>query len=338
MWSIPGEPEPHGSLLREGAAMVRALTADFAALPGVSVIGLRDARLKGRVLGRRNECLVATAEEEQSLLIQLASVSDWTVLIAPELDGALLERAKLLADSGARLLSPPPAFIATGGNKSTCARLLRAAGLPVPRGIDGVFLQIAVDLPADFRFPAVWKRADGAGSVGVHWMADRQSLMSAKIDPVQAGRLEEFQPGRSASCSVLCGPRGNLALAPCEQILSQEPDSRFAYLGGRTPLPPPLAERASRLALAAIAALPPAVGYVGVDLVLGESAADDCLIEINPRLTTSYVGLRAACQQNLAQAMLDVAAGCEVSLSYHDKMVEFQADGTIGFLSESSSP
>jgi hypothetical protein len=55
------------------------------------------------------------------------------------------------------------------------------------------------------------------------------------------------------------------------------------------------------LAQSALALLPGLQGYVGVDLVL--SGSDAWLIEINPRLTTSYIGLRQLIQLNLAQAI-----------------------------------
>ena len=73
------------------------------------------------------------------------------------------------------------------------------------------------------------------------------------------------------------------------------------------------------------------VGYLGVDLVLGEAAdgSDDVVIEINPRLTTSYVGLRALARENLAAAMLDVASGRTPRLSFADRQLEFDSDGTI---------
>ena len=52
--------------------------------------------------------------------------------------------------------------------------------------------------------------------------------------------------------------------------------------------------------------MPGLSGYVGVDVVLGNDGRD-WAIEINPRLTTSYVGLRALAGFNLAEAMLAVA-------------------------------
>jgi predicted ATP-grasp superfamily ATP-dependent carboligase len=56
-------------------------------------------------------------------------------------------------------------------------------------------------------------------------------------------------------------------------------------------------------------ALPDLWGYVGVDLILTESGA--VVLEVNPRLTTSYVGLRASIGVNPAAwvlALLDDAA------------------------------
>ena len=54
-----------------------------------------------------------------------------------------------------------------------------------------------------------------------------------------------------------------------------------------------------RAAAATLGALPGLRGHVGVDLVV---APDRCVvIEVNPRLTTSYVGLRRALRANLAE-------------------------------------
>lgn len=92
---------------------------------------------------------------------------------------------------------------------------------------------------------------------------------------------------------------------------------------------PALAERASLLARRALAALPPARGFVGVDLVLGSDANgdDDVVIEVNPRVTTSYVGLRQAIDQNLAEALLRAVTGESVEITIRNPHIEFAADG-----------
>jgi len=80
-------------------------------------------------------------------------------------------------------------------------------------------------------------------------------------------------------------------------------------------------------------AVPGLRGYVGVDLVLGpnDDGNEDWVIEINPRLTTSYIGLRVVAKANLAEAMLRVVGGEIVPpLDWHPDVVHFHADGRVG--------
>ena len=110
---------------------------------------------------------------------------------------------------------------------------------------------------------------------------------------------------------------------PARQLLSD--DGRFHYRGGELPLVADLAERAVRLSRAGLDAVPGLRGYVGVDLVLGNAAdgSEDRLIEINPRLTTSYLGLRKLARFNLLQALLDVVQGRSVELQWNAGTVHF---------------
>jgi predicted ATP-grasp superfamily ATP-dependent carboligase len=109
----------------------------------------------------------------------------------------------------------------------------------------------------------------------------------------------------------------------------------LTYHGGTYPLPPSLSKRADRLARRAVGSLNESLneplGFIGVDMVLGDdpNGGEDFVIEINPRLTTSYVGLRVASRTNLAQALLDVAAGNRPDLSFDPARLEFDADGTV---------
>ena len=323
-FSLRRSPEPVGSFLSEGAAMIGSLAADFLRLPGAEVFTLRDSRLADFPLP---DCVVAevcAADEERRFLSELAARCDATIVIAPEFGGALFERARIVSRAGGHLLSPGPDFIAIAADKTKTAAALAAAGVSVPFGVT---LADDEPLPADFPFPAVCKPNDGAGS------ADVQFVASADQTPHRESgsryRLEQFCPGIAASVAVLCGPNECAALPACSQRLTD--DGAFRYLGGETPLAEPLAARARWLALAAVAALPTTIGYVGVDLVLGDDpdGADDVVIEINPRLTTSYVGLRAAARGNLAQAMLDIAAGRACDLSFRAERIEFDADGAV---------
>lgn len=319
-----GGTPPSASLLAEGCAMALALASDFARLPTVTVWTTRDACLSEFHPPGCNVTVIDNSGEEEKWLARCAA-ADWTVLIAPETGGALTHRCQIVENAGGRLLSPSSAVVEIAANKQATAELLAAIGVRVPRGM---LVRQRSDLKQwDGPLPAVIKPADGCGSQDIELLRSASDLQHIKIKgPL---RVEEFVPGLAASCAVLCGPNGAWTLPPCEQRLSE--GGKFTYLGGRLPLAADLARRASGLAAAAVAALLQPRGYLGVDMVLGDAAdgSGDYVIEINPRLTTSYVGLRALATSNLAAAMLAVAEGCAPDLRFAAGPIEFRADGTI---------
>lgn len=317
----------HESLLVEGRAMIEALAADFARAESVKTVTcLRDRRLASWNPPGCNLIDVASGAEHDAAFDRLAAEADWTVVIAPEIGGALADCCRRVAVVGGRLLGPSESLVTLASNKHRTAEFLTRAGVPAPQG---VLHQAGEPWPRNFPYPAVWKPLDGAGSQGVVYVPNPEA---PRLTPNgQRGRLERFCPGVPASVAFLCGPDGiKLALPACRQRLSD--DGRFRYLGGELPLPAELARRAAIVAERAVSALPGAFGYLGVDLVLGEAAggADDVVIEINPRLTTSYIGLRSAVEANLAETMLQVAQGLKPRLILNARRaVQFDADGKI---------
>ena len=332
---------PSHSLLREGAAMVAALAEDLVAT-GARVEMLLDDRLaqfdpqqnKRNGLPRFNAlqdapvCLhmVRTAEEEQAAFAELAAACDATIVIAPELANALWNRCRRVEAAGGKLLGPSVATVALASDKHATAEYLRSFAIPVPPGWR---VGPGGAVPAEVEFPAVGKPCLGAGSQGVCFLADRQAAEAWAAHLQEPSRIERFRPGTAASVAVLCGPAGLFPMVPCRQRLGG--DDCFSYQGGSLPLDGPLAQRAVDLAVRAVATLPGACGYLGVDLVLGADpkGGGDFVIEINPRLTTSYVGLRAAAAEdaNLAAAILDVCEGRVPRLSFQPVAVQFEPDG-----------
>jgi predicted ATP-grasp superfamily ATP-dependent carboligase len=324
-WAEGPDRPPGESLLAEGRAMIQAVAADFAALPNVAVLTSRDARLPPLHPPGCEVTVVGSSAEEAAWLAQACAAADWTLLIAPETGGALLLRCRLVEQAGGRLLSPAAAVVEIASDKQATADLLAAHQVPVPRG---KLIQEPADL-ADLGqlLPVVVKPNDGCGSQGIRIIRSSHELKRLVID--RPLRMEEYVPGLAASVALLAGSAGLWSLPACGQRLKQ--DGSFAYQGGRLPLAAHLANRATQLAEAAFAALPAARGYLGVDVVLGTAAdgSGDSVIEVNPRLTTSYVGLRAASQANLAAAMLAVAEGRAPDLRFGADKIEFSTEGTI---------
>lgn len=312
---------PSGSLLREGAAMLSAIARDLYQIPDVEVSTLRDARLATHAPSGVAEGVVRNADEQAEQFEYLAAEAEWTVVIAPEFGGALLDRVRRVEQVGGRLLGPGPSLVELGTSKEATLKHFAASGIRTPHGC-----RLAADrpLPKSLRFPAVLKPPDGAGSQGIRFAATLDSLPPTCSDAMW---LEEFRPGTPASVAILAGDGRKIVLPACRQLLTD--DGKFSYRGGRLPLDEPLGRRAEVLARSVADALPPFVGYLGIDMVLGPAQELDCLIELNPRLTTSYVGLRHATQQNLAATMLELAEGRSPDLCFDGEPVEFSADGRI---------
>jgi tyramine---L-glutamate ligase len=207
---------------------------------------------------------------------------DAVLLIAPETDGILLELAEMVTAAGVRLLGPTPEAIRLCSDKFALAQHWHKYGVPTP-------VTTLADVEPT-RYPVVVKPRDGAGA------CDTVLCRSAgEFHPMPNAIVQPYHEGIAASVAFING----VPLPPCLQL--QSDDGRFQYLGGECPMEPALAERAVRIATQAVACVPGLVGYCGVDVVLGEQ---DLAIEINPRLTTSYVGLRRIVPHNLAGLML----------------------------------
>jgi tyramine---L-glutamate ligase len=330
-WATGGglveEPGPvPTSLVREGTAMIGALAADFLRIKGCRVSALRDPRVLQLALPGCTVVDVQSHSSHWKELERLSAAADATILIAPEFDDILWKAARWSASNGGILLSPSPEFIRVAADKQRTCEVLAAAGVTVPTGR---LLESDEPLPSDIQYPAVLKPVNGAGSQDTYMVSGPYDVPPAYAWP---RRVESYVPGLAASVAILCGPAGRISLEPCKQRISD--DGRLRYLGGEMPLAAGLAERARSLGERALAAMPSAVGYVGVDLVLGPEpdGSRDAVIEINPRLTTSYVGLRTAAVGNLAEAMWRIAQGDIGPVEFSGKPIEFDANGNVSYL------
>jgi tyramine---L-glutamate ligase len=323
-WFGQVDAAPPDSLVKEGRAMRDALAVDFAAVDGAAVDILHDVRFPAPRLPGVKVHPIESAGGEQQAIARLAAEADWTVLIAPEFGGNLLARTRTVEHAGGRLLGPSSQLVALTADKHATAQYLARHGVIVPHG---VALEPGEPLPADFEYPAVLKPRDGAGSLGIEWFPQPPPDRAA---PDMPARLETYCPGTALSVACLCGPDRIVPLEPCRQHLGGDGD--FAYRGGSLPMEPALADRARRLAVRAVGSLSYPMGYLGVDLVLGNDPArcGDVVIEINPRLTTSYVGLRALSRVNLAATMIAVACGREIELCWNSGRIDFTSSGTLG--------
>lgn len=299
------------SLRTEGAAMLNAIVADFERVAGIETVTMPPTPLS----------------EHEAAFREIARTAEAALIIAPEFDDLLASRSEWAQESGCRLLGSTPEAIRLTGDKLVLANWLGERGVPTPQS------WLAESSPKGGG-PWVLKPRHGAGSQATFLVTDREQLATALLQAERemAGQqfiMQPYVPGQPASVSLLVGPRGSIATPGATQRLSD--DGRFRYLGGVVPLPSPLRTRAQILARRAIASVPGIFGYVGVDLVLSEDAEEreDAVIEINPRLTTSYLGLRQLTVANLAECWLRLRRGEPVEQPlWKEDLIEFDGDGS----------
>ena len=289
------------SLVREGELMLRALVSDLALLEGVECVITRDARLARPPLPAEVHFIHEAAELSQVWAETLDSV-DAVWPIAPEHHGALERVSREVLEAGALLLNSRPAAVRAAASKLATIRLLEAYGAPVV----ATFTRTEV-LPA---IPGPWvlKPNDGVGCLGIRLYQDQDALRRDWDQAAEHGDLvaQPFLQGTAASLSLLVRDGHHALLAVNRQRIAVM-DGNLLLLGcvvnGLDGNDPGL----HRLAADVAEAMPGLWGYVGVDLI--STPEGPRLLEVNPRLTTSYVGLRESLGRNPAGLVLDLLGG-----------------------------
>jgi predicted ATP-grasp superfamily ATP-dependent carboligase len=285
----------------EGAAMRRAIAADFSALPGVHVEVTLDARFPEEP-GPWSIVPVGP-DEEEATLPRLAAVADYTILIAPETGGILAARSRTVASAGGRGLGSTPEAVAMTGDKLRLGRHLAGCGIATPTCNQ---VTPRLGLPVDFPYPAVLKPIDGAGSQDTYLVRAADACPEAARS-LPVALLQPLVPGLAHSASFLVGRGGRAWLIATGRQHIAIRDDRFVYRGGTVPVDSCGVPEEPRRAVESVPGL---CGYVGVDYVWDERTGLATVLEINPRPTTSYVGLaRWLPPGTLAQAWLDVVSG-----------------------------
>jgi tyramine---L-glutamate ligase len=328
------------SLVHEGSAMRAALVSDLAALGRHAIVTTVDRRFP--LAAPPGVEVVTLIPGRKALLDTLMSSVDAVWLIAPETGGCLERLAARAEQGGTTLLGSGAAAIRRASDKAGLPALLARCDVRHPG--TRVFRRWRECEPAAraVGYPLVVKPARGAGCSGV-CLADNTRELRRAVDFVRRSNgtgsllLQRYVPGVAASVSLLADGTKAVALAVNGQVVRisrSDGGGRRAgapgllsYRGGKTPLDHPLAERAVEAALNTCRALPGLRGFVGVDLVLTQSEA--FVIEVNPRLTTAYLGVRMALGENVAALVLAACAGALPARPAVRQSVRFTAAGRV---------
>lgn len=220
--------------------------------------------------------------------------ADGIDVVIPTVDVELPALAARRDALGAVLAAPSAATLDTALDKYALAAAC-AGALRVPT-------TVLLGEPWTGEFPVIVKPRRGAGSRGVHLVADRAALEAEGADDSQL--VQEYLPGEEFSVDVLAGPDGVIAAVPRTR---SKVDSGVA-VAGRTVHDPELEDAARAVAHA--------IGLVGVANVQLRRDADGvaALLEVNPRFPGA-MPLTIAAGVDMPSLVLDLALGTPLPAS-----------------------
>jgi predicted ATP-grasp superfamily ATP-dependent carboligase len=234
-------------------------------------------------------------------VMRLAAAADHTLVIAPESDGIHEEICQWVVNAGGKLLGPGLEDVRRFSDKMATAELLGLRAIPTT---------ILPKLPAT-NGPLVVKPRRGAGAehTALGTRDQVNTMMAAVRCQDYTGELivQPLWPGQHASVTVVTQPGTLPVILPAVQQLMESRSQPlndgtvasavddvhwYSYKGGQLPLPPCLDDRARDLADYVLQAAPSLHGYFGIDLILspGSDGRFDRIVEVNPRITSSYTG------------------------------------------------
>jgi predicted ATP-grasp superfamily ATP-dependent carboligase len=299
-------------VLCEGFAMLRTLITDFKAA-GHSVTTTLDGRIAKLNPPIDVDCVVPvfSSREIQENIQKIAEQVDAAYIIAPETDGVLQSLVELLDQTGAASLNCSAASIEKVSNKSVFYDFVKKMGLRVPETMPFSAADDLKEIKKAVRggFPLVFKPANGASCCGLSVVRNEGEVAGAvgKIKKETSSKqfvAQELIEGVAASVSLVSTGSDAVPISLNRQDVTVEtPEACSGYSGGLVPFENPLRTEAFGAAEKIVKSFRDLRGYVGVDLVLTENEA--VAIEVNPRLTTSYVGLKRVANFNLAQAIVN---------------------------------
>ena len=293
-WACAGGYRSSPSILCEGYAMMSAVAEDFSKIAEVAVS--LDPALAASSRGLK-PAAASLREAIESFK------PDYALIIAPESAGTLKSLVEETTDLGVSLLNCSPDAIELCGDKQRTLEEAERVGLAAPSSMVVSTLEAPQQLPWS---KAVAKPIDGVGCDSLYLVGDRLELLKAlrlmRSSGWHRAVIQEYVRGANLSVSLISHHSAPRAYTVNSQFVKlAAPPGLSSYMGGYTPIRIPEAKRAAEAAEKLCRSIRGLRGYVGVDMVLAD---EPYVIEVNPRLTTSYVGVRMVLGRNPAEIML----------------------------------
>lgn len=288
------------SLAAEGSLMLQALIAELKCLDNLQLCVPLDERCARSDMLLPAEIVTVSATcDIFGLLRDLLTQADLFWPIAPESDGMLQRLAELAIAANVEVLLSNPATLSVCANKYVTYQVLKKRAIPAVATYLFSEAQEGIGLVDKL----VVKIADGVGCLDTLQIdAAQLSAAIAELTHPQRYVLQPYIRGQAASLSCLF--KHGQAWLICynhQQIVVEQ--GRFSLQGCLVNVQTDKLSFYRNLVSEIADALPGLWGYVGIDII-ENAELGPLVLEINPRLTSSLVGIRHATGINVAEQVL----------------------------------
>jgi tyramine---L-glutamate ligase len=288
------EPLPP-SLLKEGTMMRDAVLHDFSALENMQILMSYDARL-AKPSGVMEAIAIAEQDDVWATWASCMAEADAVLLIAPETGGYLAQLSAIAERLNKMVLGCHAQAVQIASDKYQTYQHLKRHNIQTPS------TYLYADWPQS---QGAWvaKPIDGAGCADAAVFENPHQLDAWMQTRKQSHIIQPFVEGIPASFSMLC-KAGKAYLLTCNRQKIRFNDAELEYQGGVINELIEYRDAFQHVAEKIAQVFSGLAGYVGVDLIV--NGDDIYVLEINPRLTTSYVAMHQACGVNPARMLLDL--------------------------------
>lgn len=306
-------------LIGESQLMLNTLLDNFRVLADIEITLMLDERLVQQI-NTENVKLVLIDSQKNSVFEfnRLLALSDAVWVIAPESFGILQSLCQIVADANKLLLNSAASAVAITANKWLTYQHLKYHNIAT---IDTELLNESFVIPSHLLKNNVskeWvvKPIDGVACSHTYLINNSVQLQQLPLNAYEA-IIQPHIKGKKTSLSCLCDEGRAWLICVNEQHCSvvdgsYQLDAITVNSMAQTQYYYELVNKIAR-------SFPTLWGYVGIDLI--ETDTESLVLEINPRLTSSFVGIHAATGLNIAEQVLLLLQG-EPNLSInHNKAV-----------------
>lgn len=282
-------------IMNEGYMILKTLSDSFHAI-GEDVYYLS---LNGKIDGIKGDPVYVKGGF-MDFLERVSPNYDAALVIAPEKNNILYSLVSIIENSTTNLGSPSDA-IKICSDKLTTANILIKQNIKTPVIINNDKDKYDIR-QGTIKF--ILKPRFGCGSEGVK-LVNGSYLSKKKVEDNDL--LMEYIDGRHISSSLIMGDRRSLFLTLNEQLINFDSiNNNITYMGGVCPYKCRSKEEWNSIMRLSndIAKIMGCRGYLGIDFVVSNNSNEPYVVDINPRPTTSIVGINRVINYEIADLLL----------------------------------